>query len=115
MLGMTVSDAIAFGMMILACLAAWRGIKSGNSERKVNPPEQTLSLGSAVFADTAIMKLHVDAINAQTLAVDRLTEAIGGLGENRERHRTDRLADLMERLSEVLDDRDRNHRGGRGR
>jgi hypothetical protein len=96
MLGITTPDAIAFGMMVLAALAAWRGMQTGESAKKSEPPPPTpLSLGMATFADTAMMSRLVDAI-------DRHADAIHHAVEANQKQRDDRIAQQLESLVSKL-------------
>jgi hypothetical protein len=96
MLGITTPDAIAFGMLVLAVLAAWRGMQTGESAKKVEPPPPTqFSLGMATFADTATMSRLCDAI-------DRHTDAIHHAVEANQKQRDDRIAQQLESLVSKL-------------
>lgn len=99
MLGITIADAIAIGMFILACGAAWKGATKGDAERKTNPPKETLSIGSGVFADTAAMTNMTNAMN-------RLSAAIENAVEDRTEKEKDRMTAALEALVEKLNDRD---------
>lgn len=103
MLGITIADAIAIGMFILACGAAWKGATKGDAERKTNPPKETLSIGAGVFADTA-------AMTNMTTAMNRLAQAIETAVGDREEKEKDRMTVALEALIEKLD-----HKEGGGR
>ena len=99
MLGITIADAIAIGMFILACGAAWKGATKGDAERKSNPPKDTLSIGAGVFADTA-------AMSNMTAAMNRLANAIEkGVAASEEKEK-DRVTHALEALVARLEQRD---------
>lgn len=99
MLGITIADAIAVGMFILACGAAWKGATKGEAERKSNPPKDAFSIGSGTFADTA-------AMTKMSLAIERLAIAIEkGVEVNAEKER-DRMTLALEALIQKLEERD---------
>jgi hypothetical protein len=91
MLGITVPDAIAFGTMVMAVLAAWRGATQGTTARKVDPAPQAFSMAGAAMADTAAMQ-------GLTQAVIELTGAVRVATERREDERTDLLRQMLEEL-----------------
>jgi hypothetical protein len=99
MLGITTPDAIAFGMLVLAGLAAWKGKQTGETAKKEDPPPPTpLSLGMATFADTAMMSRLVDAI-------DRHADAIHHSVEANQKRRDDKIAQQLTDLVSKLDRR----------
>jgi predicted ATP-grasp superfamily ATP-dependent carboligase len=100
MLGITVADAVAVGTLIIALLAAWRGTRAGDAAKRISPPETTLSVGMAAFADTS-------AMTKMTEAIDRLAEAICDASEARERVQASHLAEAIRRMTEALDTQDR--------
>jgi hypothetical protein len=71
MLGITITDAVALGTLILAIGAAWRGLKGGEFARRHSPPVETVSVGSTVFADTMAMTLQTEALNRIADAIER--------------------------------------------
>lgn len=100
MLGITITDAVALGTLILAIGAAWRGLKGGEFARRHSPPPETISVGSTVLADTMAMTLQTEALN-------RIADAIEStVTEHREQEK-DRLTSAIEQLVnkiEGLDD-----------
>jgi hypothetical protein len=101
MLGITTPDAIAFGMMVLAALAAWRGMQTGESAKKSEPPPPTpLSLGMATFADTAMMSRLVDAIDRHADAIHRSIEA-------NDKRQSDTMAQRLAELSKQIEQANR--------
>jgi hypothetical protein len=95
MLGITTPDAIAFGMMVLAALAAWRGSTQGTVERAKGPPTQALSVAGATIADTASMQ-------ALTQAVIGLTDTIRASSQKIEEGRKFHTDDLLQQMLEEL-------------
>jgi hypothetical protein len=100
MLGITVADAVAVGTLIIALLAAWKGTRVGDAAKRIAPPETTVSVGTTVFADTAAMTQLNTSIN-------RLADAICDASEAKERQQFSPLADVLRRLTEALDERER--------
>jgi hypothetical protein len=100
MLGITVADAVAVGTLIIALLAAWKGTRAGDAAKRISPPETTLSVGMAAFADTSAMTKMTEALN-------RLAEAICNASEAKERQQATHLAEILERLTKALDIQDR--------
>lgn len=99
MLGITTADAIAFGMLVLAALAAFRGATRGESARKASPPQNTFAIGASMFADTAAMQ-------AMTAALNRMAQALEACNEARAEEHKDHVLQVMERLTRVLDERE---------
>lgn len=99
MLGITTADAIAFGMMVLAALAAWKGATRGETARKTTPPENTISIGAGVFADTAAMQ-------AMTMALNRIAAAVEAYAAIEEEEKRDRLTIAIEAMTRALEERD---------
>ncbi len=104
MLGITTPDAIAFGMMILAALAAWRGTKQGDAAKtEAVKSAQLVSIAGAIvdanqFADwikavdkmAIAMLTHAEALNKQhevktTNALEALAEKIDLLRDGKRR------------------------------
>ena len=106
MLGITTPDAIAFGMMILAALAAWRGISQGDAAktRAVQSAPFVGIAGSVVeanqFAD------YVKVLDKLAIALDRHSAA---LNLQHQVKTTNALEDLARKVDDALD-RDRPKR-----
>lgn len=96
MLGLTVPDAIAFGMMVLGALAAWKGSTRGEHAKTNTPPENTISIGAAMFADTAAMQ-------NMTRALNRLAEALEAGTKQQAEDKQDRIAEALVKLTEKLE------------
>lgn len=99
MLGITVTDAVAVTTILLGLAAFWRGAKTGEIARRTSPPENTVSIGATVFADTA-------AMGEMKVVLVRIAEAIEAQNTSRAAKEKDRMALALEKLVHKLDQRD---------
>ncbi|MFO1151023.1 MAG: hypothetical protein U1E62_21825 [Alsobacter sp.] len=104
MLGITVPDAIAFGTLVLAILAAWRGAVAGAKAEKTAPPDHTAAITCGAIVDSAALRDLVEA-------VEELTDAMREMIVSQHERAEGRMADLLTEISEKLDrPRDYRHR-----
>lgn len=101
MLGITTPDAIAFGMMLLAALAAWRGVSQGDAAK-------TQAVKSAPFISIAggIVEAnqfgdYVKVLDKLAIAMDRHSAA---LNRQHEVKTTNALEDLARKVDDALAD-----------
>ncbi len=102
MLGITVPDAIAFSMMLLTALAAWRGNQAGKVAKKEDPPQEpALAMIGGALVDTATMVRLADATAQLAKATDRNAAAVEAANHHREHSYANKMDALMERLDEA--------------
>lgn len=80
MLGITTPDAIAFGMLVLAGLAAWTGSQAGTAAKKSDPVHPT---STSTFADIELLT------NALTLLHAAILKMTAELEDQNKRHAMD--------------------------
>jgi hypothetical protein len=99
MLGITTPDSIAFGMMLLAALAAWRGINQGEAAK-------SKAVQAAPFVSIAGSIVDSNQFSDWIKAVDKLAIAITGhtaaLNRQHEVKTTNALEDLARKVDEAL-------------
>lgn len=100
MLGITTPDAIAFGMMVLAALAAWRGSRQGEAAKTdaVKAAPFVSIAGSIVDANQ--FSDWIKAVDKMAIAMDRHAHA---LDRQHEVKTTNALEDLARKVDEALD------------
>lgn len=101
MLGITVPDSIALGTLILAVLAAWRGIAYGAKQEKRDRHEAQ----SAKDAEPPPASAMIGAVYIDRIMFDRLADSIDGLAgaiKDQTAHFKDSKQSEMMRLLQTL-------------
>ena len=93
MLGITVPDAIAFGMLMLAALAGWRGAQAGATAAKVAPPpEPAMAMIGGALVDRATLQELVLAVRDHAAAI---RETIA----DKDQRRADHMVEAVQRMA----------------
>ncbi|MCG6204213.1 hypothetical protein LPW26_06170 [Rhodopseudomonas sp. HC1] len=104
MLGITTPDAIAFGMMVLAALAAWRGVSQGDAAK-------TRAVQSAPFVSIAGTIVEANQFGDYIKVLDKLAIAMNchaaALDRQHDVKTTNALEDLANKIDEAMSDRRR--------
>lgn len=99
MLGITIPDAIAFGMMVLSALAAWRGSRQGEAAK-------TDAVRSAPFVSIAGRIVDANQFSDWIKTVDKMAIAMErhavALDRQHEVRTTNALEDLARKVDEAL-------------
>jgi hypothetical protein len=102
MLGITTPDAIAFGMMVLAGLAAWRGTAQGDAAKR-----QAIHSAPMVNIATGIVEANQFADYMKVL--DKLAIALtchaAAMDRQHEVKHTNALEELADRIDDALNAR----------
>jgi hypothetical protein len=102
MLGITTPDAIAFGMMVLAALAAWRGVKQGDTA-KVD------AVKSAPFVSIAGSIVEANQFGDYIKTLDKLAIALTGHTAALNKQHDVKVTNALEAMAEKIDHiRDKN-------
>jgi hypothetical protein len=97
MLGITTPDAIAFGMLVLAGLAAWRGVSQGDAAKKQ-------ALQSAPMVNIATGIVEANQFSDYMKAIDKLAIALTHHAAAMDRQHEVKHTNALERLAEKVDD-----------
>ena len=104
MLGITTPDAIAFGTLILACLAAWRGTTAGVAAKDS-------ATKAAPFVSIAGSIVEANQFGDYIKALDKLAIAMTGhtaaLNRQHDVKTTNALEDLAEKIDAMRDEKNR--------
>lgn len=99
MLGITTPDAIAFGMMVLAALAAWRGVNQGDAAKtKAVQAAPFVSIAGGIV-DANQFGDYVKAIDKMAIAMHRHADAMNKQHDVRQ---TNALEGMAERIDTLL-------------
>lgn len=98
MLGITVPDAIAFGTLVIAVLAAWKGTTRGEAARSAVAPGSVTSGVAGAFITAEMIEKLIGALEG-------IGDAIRDGNERKDREHVDKLNDRIERLMQMLDHR----------
>lgn len=99
MLGITTPDAIAFGMMVLAALAAWRGHVTGNAAKeKAIATAPMISIAGGIV-DAMQFADYVKALDKLAIAMFKHAAAIEKTHNQRT---TNALEEMADRIDEML-------------
>lgn len=94
MLGITTADAIAFGSMVAAAMAAYAGLIRGERAKKAVPPDTSVAMIGSALVDRETLRDLTEAVKDLTSALQSGIR----VGEVRSRdHLADQIRDLVER------------------
>ena len=93
MLGITTPDAIAFGSLCAALLAAYAGLVKGDKAKKESPPEPGMAMIGAAIVDRETLRDLTGAVADLAAAIRAGIAA----GEARD-HLAEAIRDLVERI-----------------
>ena len=96
MLGITTADAIAFGSLCAALLAAYAGLIKGDQAKKASPPELGVAMIGSALVDRATLKDLTEAVQ------DLAGTLRAGITAREVRSR-DHLADQIRELVDKID------------
>ena len=98
MLGITTPDAIAFGMMILAALAAWQGSKSGGNRKSQEIKSAPFVSIAGSIVDANQFSDFVKVLDKGAIAMAQLAEAINHSHEVKYTNALEELADKIDHI-----------------
>ena len=98
MLGITTADAIAFGSLCAALLAAYAGLIKGDQAKQASPPEPGMALIGSALVDQATLRDLTEAVQ------DLAATLRAGIAASEVRSR-DHLADQIRELVDKIDHR----------
>lgn len=107
MLGITTPDAIAFGMMVLAALAAWRGVSQGDAAKKQAVSAAPFVNIAGGIVDASQFADYVKVGDKLAIAIDKHADA---LNKQHEVKFTNALEELASKVDDALNARADNHR-----
>lgn len=106
MLGMTTPDAIAFGMMLLAVIAALKGLNQGEAAKKQQIAAASYVSIAGGVVDANQFADYMKAFDKMAIALNRHADALDRQHEIKHTNALEKLAQKVDRALEAGHERD---------